>query len=43
MPVTQQASIANNLLAALPRKDYQQLLTGFQQVELFYVLTPASN
>ncbi len=36
MPVTQQASIANNLLAALPRKDYQQLLTGFHQVELFY-------
>lgn len=36
MPVANNVSTTNSLLDALPRKDYQQLLSGLQPVELFY-------
>ena len=36
MPVASQAPIANNLLAALPRKEYQRLLAGLEPVTLTF-------
>lgn len=36
MPASKQEPIANDLLAALPLKDYQRLLTGLKPVELIY-------
>lgn len=36
MPVAQNDPITNSLLRALPQKDYQQLLSGLQPVELVY-------
>ena len=36
MPVANRAPVANNLLAALPRKDYQRLLAGFEPVTLAF-------
>lgn len=36
MPFIKHAAVTNDLLAALPRKDYQQLASGLQPVELVY-------
>lgn len=36
MPVANRARVENNLLAALPRKDYQRLLTGLNPVKLTF-------
>ena len=36
MPVATRAPVANSLLAALPRKDYQRLLAGFEPVTLSF-------
>jgi CRP-like cAMP-binding protein len=36
MPGAIQAPVANSLLASLPRKDYQRLLTGFEPVTLTF-------
>src|SRR3981189_3065537 len=36
MQIARQASVANSMLAPLPRKQYQRLLTGLESVELTF-------
>lgn len=36
MPAAKQSGTANHLLAALPRKAYQRMVTGLEPVELIY-------